>query len=72
MTGLLGAGRRRWSEVKELEAMTALVVYECQGCGERLLERRCPDCNVFCRRLGVGGSCPSCGELATVEELGEG
>jgi len=57
---------------EELEATTALVVYECPGCGERLLERRCPDCNVFCRRLGVGGCCPGCGEMVTVEELGEG
>jgi predicted RNA-binding Zn-ribbon protein involved in translation (DUF1610 family) len=57
---------------KELEATKALVVYECPGCGERLLERRCPDCNVFCRRLGVGGCCPSCGDVVTVEELGEG
>ncbi len=23
------------------------VVYECPSCEERLLERRCPECNVF-------------------------
>ena len=46
------------------------VVYECPGCGERLLERRCPDCNVFCRRLGPGGECPACAEIVLVEELG--
>jgi len=45
------------------------VVYECPGCGERLFERRCGDCNVFCRRLGIGGRCPSCDEAVLVEEL---
>ena len=46
------------------------VVFECSGCGERFVESRCPDCNLFCRRLGSGGCCPGCGELVTVEELG--
>ena len=46
------------------------VVFECSGCGERLLEGRCPECNVFCRRLGAGGECPSCAEIMLVEELG--
>jgi predicted RNA-binding Zn-ribbon protein involved in translation (DUF1610 family) len=45
------------------------MVYECPGCGERLVGRRCPDCNVFCRRLGPGGGCPACGEVVLVEEL---
>ena len=47
------------------------VVYECPGCGERLLERRCPECNVFCRRLGPGGRCPARGGVVLVEEIGE-
>jgi predicted RNA-binding Zn-ribbon protein involved in translation (DUF1610 family) len=46
------------------------VVFECPSCGERLLERRCPECNVFCRRLGPGGECPACAETVLVEELG--
>ncbi|MGH9123094.1 MAG: hypothetical protein ACRDYC_14325 [Acidimicrobiales bacterium] len=46
------------------------VVYECGGCGERLVERRCPDCNVFCRRVGPGGRCPACDEVVLVDELG--
>jgi len=46
-------------------------VYECSGCGERLLERRCPDCNLFARRLGPGGRC-ACGEIATFAELADG
>lgn len=45
------------------------VVYECPGCGERLLERRCGECNVFCRRVGPGGRCPACDEMVLVEDL---
>jgi len=48
----------------------ASVVYECPSCEERLLERRCPECNVFCRRLGPGGRCPSCDEMVLIDELG--
>ena len=44
-------------------------VYECPDCGERLNQRRCPDCNLFTRRIGTGGACPSCGETITIEEL---
>ena len=46
------------------------VVYECPVCEERLLGRRCPDCQVFCRRLGVGGRCPACDEVVLIDELG--
>ena len=46
------------------------VVYECPSCAERGPERRCPDCNMFCRRLGPGGRCPSCDEMVLVADLG--
>lgn len=46
------------------------VVYECSDCETRYLgEQRCAQCHRFCRRLGPGGSCPSCGEIVTVDEL---
>jgi hypothetical protein len=46
------------------------VVYECPECEERYLdERRCPDCQLFCRRLGTGGPCPHCDELVSLSEL---
>ena len=39
------------------------VIYECPDCETRYLdERRCPDCNLFTRRIGPGGSCPHCDE----------
>ena len=47
------------------------IVYECPACGERRLERRCEDCNLFCRRLGAGGECPRCGELIIAADLFE-
>ncbi|MGH3609962.1 MAG: hypothetical protein ACRDRD_18025 [Pseudonocardiaceae bacterium] len=50
---------------------TVGVIYECPSCEERLMERRCPECNVFARRLGAGGRCPSCDEVVLVEELGD-
>ena len=50
----------------------ASVVYECPSCEERLLERRCAECNVFYRRLGPGERCPACDEVVLVEEMGEG
>jgi hypothetical protein len=48
-------------------------LYECPVCGERYLdERRCPDCNRFCRALGPGGLCPHCDEpILAAELLGE-
>ena len=64
----------------ELTALTSLLrrqgrlvaqtVYECHECGERYLgERRCPDCGVFLRRLGVGGHCSECDHAVLVAEL---
>ena len=49
---------------------TSSGVYECPGCGDRLAgQRRCPDCNLFTRRLGEGGCCPACSEVITISEL---
>ena len=49
--------------------ITIPAIYECPDCGERLTERRCPDCNLFTRRIGTGGICPDCGDIITIDEL---
>ena len=46
------------------------IVYECVNCQRRYLdERRCPDCNLYCRRLGPGGPCPHCDEPVARTDL---
>jgi hypothetical protein len=47
------------------------VVCECPSC-EELVERRCPDGNVLCGRLGRGGACPGCGDVVLACELAGG
>jgi hypothetical protein len=56
------------------KALVAHTIYACGACGERLLgERRCSDCNVFARAIGVGGSCPECDTTVLIADLlGEG
>ena len=45
-------------------------VYQCPECETRYLdEQRCPDCNTFCRRIGVGGPCPHCDEPVAAKDL---
>ena len=62
---------------KALQRRKALVdhtIYECSGCGERFVGvRRCENCNLYCRALGVGGSCPECDTPVLIDDLlGEG
>ena len=69
------AWRRRHSSPKELAPLPKGVlrsdtVYECPSCGSRYLgEQRCPDCQLFCRRVGPGGRCPHCDEPVAVADL---
>jgi hypothetical protein len=45
-------------------------IYECPTCGQRLHgEQRCPHCNVFARRISIGGPCPHCFEPVAVTDL---
>lgn len=47
-----------------------MTVYECPSCEARYLgAQRCPDCGVFCRRVGPGGLCPRCDEPVAVADL---
>jgi hypothetical protein len=45
-------------------------IYQCPACGQRLHgEQRCPHCNIFARRISIGGPCPHCDELVAVTDL---
>jgi predicted RNA-binding Zn-ribbon protein involved in translation (DUF1610 family) len=57
-------------ELKRLQVLVAHTVYECPTCGERYLGvQRCPDCQHFCRALGLGGACPNCDQVLLSSEL---
>ena len=50
--------------------LTEHTVYECPSCDARFLgEQRCPDCNRFCRAVGLGGACPDCEQPVLLSEL---
>ena len=45
-------------------------VYECPACQIQYLgDQYCPDCRLFCRRVGPGGLCPSCDEPVAIADL---
>ncbi len=47
-----------------------MTVYACEGCGLRAVgEQRCEECQIFMRRVGLGGTCPNCEEPISVNEL---
>lgn len=48
------------------------VVYQCPDCEARYLnERRCPDCNLLCRRIDTGGHRPHCDEPVAISDLAQ-
>ena len=48
----------------------AATIYECPSCETRYLgEQRCPDCAIFCRKLGPGALCPHCDEPILLADL---
>lgn len=58
------------ADLRSRRALVVRTVYECPSCETRLLgQQRCPDCHVFCRRLGLGGPCPHCDDPVTLAEL---
>jgi ribosomal protein L32 len=65
--------RRLRQELQRRRAVVAQTIYECPNCGERLVgERRCPDCHLFNRAIGLGGHCPECDTpVLLVDLLGE-
>lgn len=49
-----------------------LTIYECTTCETRFVDvRRCPECNLFNRRIDLGGSCPHCDEPVALNDLTE-
>jgi len=57
-------------ELQRRRLLAAHIVYECPRCGERFLgERRCGDCNVYARSIGLGGSCPDCDTVILLADL---
>jgi hypothetical protein len=50
--------------------LTEHTVYECPTCETRSLgERRCSDCNRFCRVVGLGGACTDCEQPILLSDL---
>jgi hypothetical protein len=48
-------------QLQRRQALMAQLVYECPRCAERFVGvRRCPECNLFTRAVGLGGHCPEC------------
>ena len=65
--------QRLRQELQRRRAVVAHTIYECSRCGERLVgERRCPECHLYSRAIGLGGHCPECDTpLLLVDLLGE-
>jgi ribosomal protein L32 len=58
------------TQLQHQRLLVAHTIYECGSCGERFLgERRCPDCHLFTRSLGLGGSCPDCDTIILLGDL---
>jgi hypothetical protein len=58
------------ADLRRLQTLVAHTIYECPTCESRFLgERRCPDCHISCRRLGLGGLCPHCDEPVLLTDL---
>ena len=58
------------AELRRRGALVAHTLYECSLCGERSVgDRRCQECHVFKRALGLGGQCHECEEPILLAEL---
>ncbi len=57
-------------QLQRRQALVAHTIYECPRCSERYVaDRRCSDCHVFNRALGLGGSCPDCDSPILLADL---
>lgn len=70
------AYRRRHDQPREITVPTARprrpqTVYQCPDCdGLQVGVQRCQDCGVFGHSLGLGGTCPTCDQPVTLDDLG--
>ncbi len=56
--------------LRQRATLTEHTVYECPVCETRSVgEQRCPECNRFCRVVGLGGACPDCEQPVLLSEL---
>ncbi len=57
-------------DLQRRRTLVAHTIYECSSCGERALgERRCEECGLFGRAVGLGGACQGCDETILIIEL---
>ncbi len=57
-------------QLRPRQPRRAATVYVCSSCETRYVGlQRCPECNLFCAVVGVGGCCPACDEPVAYEEL---
>jgi len=57
-------------DLQHRRTLVAHTIYECSTCGERALgERRCQECGLFGRAVGLGGVCQGCDETILLTEL---
>jgi hypothetical protein len=62
--------RQLRAELRRRGTLVAHTLYECNSCGERSVgERRCQECHLFSRALGLGGHCNACDEPMLLTEL---
>jgi ribosomal protein L32 len=58
---------------KQLQRQRLLVahtVWECPSCGEQSLgDRRCSECGLFGRSVGLGSNCPECDSVVLLADL---
>jgi hypothetical protein len=56
--------------LRQRATLVAHTIYECSECDIRYLgERRCSECNHFCRVLGLGGACQDCEQPILLSDL---
>ena len=58
------------ARLREARHLIDQTVYECPACNQRFLgHRRCDECNLMCRKVGIGGECSACAEILTITDL---